>query len=411
MNHEIENKQGSLKEIKITVSLDEMQGYLEKAAEEVAVKGFRPGKAPLKVVRETVGEEKIWHEAIHLAINQTYFQLIKDEKIEVISSPEVEILSDKVNEALVYKATVPVIPEISLPDYKEKAKKVTAKKKEVKIESKEIDEALSMIQKSRAKTVKVSRKSKTGDEVVVDFQAKIDGVPQEGLKGEKAPIILGDKRFIKGFEEELVDLEEGDEKSFTIKVPFSEGQEKDVEFDVKVISVNERELSELTDDFAKSLGEFSGIDDLKEKIGENIKEEKTRRENEVTRGKIMESIIEDLKIEIPEIMISREAENILAEFKSQFTQTRSFENYLKENNKTEEEMKRDWREQAEKRIKVSLLLREIADKEKIVATQEEVEQEVNHYLTHNKDLDRDRLTSYLQDLIRNNKVFKMLESL
>ncbi|MGB3988822.1 MAG: trigger factor, partial [Minisyncoccales bacterium] len=180
MNYKITDKSESSKEIEITVPLEDMQNYLEQAAVnlKLEIKGFRPGKAPLKIVQDAVGEEKLWHEAVHLAINETYFKAINETNMEAISSPQIEIDEIKINQPLTYKASVAIIPELSLPDYKKIAKETFSDKKDVEIETKEIDEAINMIQKSRAKAVRVLRESKNGDEVIVDFQGKIDNTLQ-----------------------------------------------------------------------------------------------------------------------------------------------------------------------------------------------------------------------------------------
>ncbi len=422
MDYKIEEKSKSKREIEVTVSPEEMQKYLEEAARKLSsgmeIKGFRPGKAPLNVVREAVGEERVWHEACHEAINGTYPEVIEKESLEVISAPDVEIMKMVVNEPLVYKASVSIVPEVDLPDYKEKAKKVLSEKKKVEVDPKEIDAAIESIRNSRAKTVKVSREAKNGDEVVITFQGKVDGTAQEGLKGEKMPILLGETKFVEGFEDALLGTKEGEKKNFTVKVPFTEGSEKDVEFDVEVVSVNERELPEVDDEFAKSLGDFSGIEDLKKKIGDNIVAEKEGKENERIRVKIIEAISDDVSVEVPQFLIERETENMVNEFKGQFAQSGgSFEDYLAKSNKTEEQIREEWKGQAEKRIIASLILQEIAKKENIEAEEEELEEQANAYLNRigdektMKGIDRDRLKTYLADIIRNDKVFRMLESL
>ncbi len=422
MEYKIEDKTKSQKEIEVTVLPEDMDKYLEKAAKtlssEIEIKGFRPGKAPLNIIKETVGEERLWHEACHEAINGTYPEIIEKEKIDIISAPEVEIVKMTPNEPLIYKASVSVIPEVTLPDYKAKAKKIIGEKKKIEVDSKEIDQAIDSIKKSRAKTVKVNREAKNGDEVVINFQGKIDGTEQEGLKGEKMPIALGETKFIEGFEDALLGMKEGEKKNFTVKVPFTKDSEKDVEFDVEIIAVNEKELPEIDDEFAKSLGDFSDLNDLKGKIKENVLLEKESKENERIRIKIIESISEDTSVEIPDVLIKRETENMLEEFKTQFSQSGgSFEDYLAKSGKTEDQIKEEWKKQAEKRIMASLVLQEIANKEDIKAEEEELEEQVTAYLNRIgdesaiKNINQEQLKTYMKDIIRNDKVFKMLESL
>lgn len=419
MNYKITDKSESSKEIEITVPLEDMQNYLEQAAVnlKLEIKGFRPGKAPLKIVQDAVGEEKLWHEAVHLAINETYFKAIDETNMEAISSPQIEIDEIKINQPLTYKASVTIIPELSLPDYKKIAKETFSDKKDVEIETKEIDEAINMIQKSRAKAVRVLRESKNGDEVIVDFQGKIDNTLQEGLKGDKVSIVLGEKRFIKEFEEEIVGLKEGDKKDFTIKIPFTKGDHKNVEFNVEIVSVNERELPQIDDDFAKSLGDFSGIEDLKEKIKDNLKVEKEFKKNQSLRVKAIEMIGKESKTEIPELLIEREIDNMIQDLKLQLSQAGlSLKDYLGQEKKEEKDLREEWKPEAQKRIKTSLVLREIAKKEKIMIDEKELKKEVDNYLSQisdentKKKIEIDQLEIYLRERITNEKVFQLLES-
>jgi trigger factor len=419
MNYKITDKSESSKEIEITVPLEDMRNYLEQAAAnlKLEIKGFRPGKAPLKIVQDAVGEEKLWHEAVHLAINETYFKAIDETNMEAISSPQIEIDEIKINQPLTYKASVTIIPELSLPDYKKIAKKTFSDKKDVEIGTKEIDEAINMIQKSRAKAVRVLRESKNGDEVIVDFQGKIDNILQEGLKGDKVSIVLGEKRFIKEFEEEIVGLKEGDKKDFTIKIPFTKGDHKNVEFNVEIVSVNERELPQIDDDFAKSLGDFSGIEDLKEKIKDNLKVEKEFKKNQSLRVKAIEMIGKESKTEIPELLIEREIDNMIQDLKLQLSQAGlSLKDYLGQEKKEEKDLREEWKPEAQKRIKTSLVLREIAKREKIMIDEKELKKEVDNYLSQisdenaKKKIEIDQLEIYLRERITNEKVFQLLES-
>ena len=419
MNYKITDKSESSKEIEITVPLEDMQNYLEQAAVnlKLEIKGFRPGKAPLKIVQDAVGEEKLWHEAVHLAINETYFKAINETNMEAISSPQIEIDEIKINQPLTYKASVAIIPELSLPDYKKIAKETFSDKKDVEIETKEIDEAINMIQKSRAKAVRVLRESKNGDEVIVDFQGKIDNTLQEGLKGDKVSIVLGEKRFIKEFEEEIVGLKEGDKKDFTIKIPFTKGDHKNVEFNVEIVSVNERELPQIDDDFAKSLGDFSGIEDLKEKIKDNLKVEKEFKKNQSLRVKAIEMMGKESKTEIPELLIEREIDNLIQDLKLQLSLAGlTLKDYLGQEKKEEKDLREEWKPEAQKRIKTSLVLREIAKKEKIMIDEKELKKEVDNYLSQisdentKKKIEIDQLEIYLRERITNEKVFQLLES-
>lgn len=418
MQYKINDKPKSKKEIEVTISPKTMENCMIRAAEKLStdntIKGFRPGKAPLNVVKEVLGEERVWNEGCYDAINKSYFKIIEKEGIDAISPPQVEIVKMAVNEPLVYRATVEYLPDIQLPDYKKIAKDVLKEKKEVKVEAKEVEETLKNIQKSRAKTVRVARKSKKGDEVLINFQGKVDGVAQEGLKGEALPIIIGETQFIDGFEKEITGVKEGEKKIFSIEMPINEKEKKAVEFEVEILSVNEKELPEIDDEFAKSLGDFKDVQDLKEKIRENIKLEKEAKEQESIRIKMIEEIGNKSSVDIPEILVNKEAEYMLEEFKSQFAQSGgSFEDYLKRINKKEEDIKKELIPQAEKRIMASLILQKISALEKIEPTTEEIETELNLYLNRFgdklKDTEIDNIKAHISDMLKNRKVFEILE--
>ncbi|MGB3988642.1 MAG: FKBP-type peptidyl-prolyl cis-trans isomerase, partial [Minisyncoccales bacterium] len=237
------------------------------------------------------------------------------------------------------------------------------------------------------------------------------------LKGDKVSIVLGEKRFIKEFEEEIVGLKEGDKKDFTIKIPFTKGDHKNVEFNVEIVSVNERELPQIDDDFAKSLGDFSGIEDLKEKIKDNLKVEKEFKKNQSLRVKAIEMIGKESKTEIPELLIEREIDNMIQDLKLQLSQAGlSLKDYLGQEKKEEKDLREEWKPEAQKRIKTSLVLREIAKKEKIMIDEKELKKEVDNYLSQisdentKKKIEIDQLEIYLRERITNEKVFQLLES-
>ncbi len=422
MDFKISDKEKSKKEIEVTVSIEEMSNYLNKAVEKISskieIKGFRPGKAPKNIVEKNVGKEKIWHEATHDAIEDTYPRVIKESELFIISQPEIDIIISTPNNPFVYKATVSVLPEVKLPDYKSIAKKSLKDKKEIKVEKKEVEKILDTIRKTRAKTVLVNREVKDGDEVEIDFSGKLDGVDQEGIKGEKAKIIVGEKKFIQGFEEQLIGMKKGEEKTITVKMSNpQDGNERDIDFDVKVLEVYERQLPEINEEFAKSLGDFTNPNDLNKKIEENVKLEKEQKEKERLRVKIIEEIGKESSVDIPEIMIEREIDNMFHEFEHQLSQSgMKIEDYLKQIKKTKEEIAKDWEDRAKKRIMTALILQKIAKEEGVKVSEEEVQKESESYLNRihdpktKKELDIERLKVYIEDLLQNEKVFELLEN-
>ncbi len=408
------------KEIKVSLPPKEVEKYSDKAVElvssETKIDGFRPGKAPKEVVEEKVGKERVWKEMCYQALRETYPKIIEENNFFVVSPPEVNVESMEINSNLDYKITVTILSQINLPEYKKIGKEIAKEKKEVKVDEEEVKKTLSSIQNSRAKTRSVSRPLQKGDEITITFEGLINGIKQEGLKGEQQKFIIGEQKFIEGFEENLIGLKPGEESNFSInmKNQEKEGNQK-VDFQVKINDVKEREIPELNDEFASSLGSFSNLNDLHEKVKNNIKFEKELKEKDKNRIKIIDTICEKTKIEIPKEMVEKELDNMIAEYKEQLSKSGlSFDNYLSQIKKTEEDVRSDWYKRAEKRLMASLILSEIAKKEKIEVTDEEVEKETSTYLNRlreqNAELpDYEKLKLYIKDIIQNEKVFQLLE--
>jgi trigger factor len=415
-NNISENK----KEIKVTMSISEVEEYGDKAAElissETKIDGFRPGKAPKSIIIEKFGKERVWNESCYQALNKTYTKILQESDLFIVSSPQVDINSMEIDKPFVYTITIDILPEINLPDCKKISEDILKEKKEIKVEEKEIEKTINEIQKSRAKIKNVSRGLKNNDEAVITFHGSINGVKQKELKREKISFILGEHEFIPGFSNNLIEMKSGDKKTFSVEMTTPNKNEKEkVTFEVEVHDVREREIPELNDDFAVSLGDFKSLTDLKQKIKENIKFEKEIKEREKIRVKIIEGISEKTKINIPESMIEKELDNMISEYKEQLSQSGlSFQDYLNQINKSENEIRKDWKDRAEKRIKASLILQEIARKEKIEITDEEIEKETNSYLSRvnqqeMKAADIEKLKFFIKDILQNEKVFQKLE--
>ncbi len=243
----------------------------------------------------------------------------------------------------------------------------------------------------------------------------------EGGESKNHPVILGDNRFIPGFEKELEGMKAGEEKEFSLKVPADWPREnlvnKDLDFRVKINLVQERDIPEPSDEFAKSLGNFESLDKLKQNIKEGLFTEKELREKERIRMELIEKVAKDSQIDIPEILIENELEKMIGELEHNvLSMGLEFDRYLREIKKTTEDLKKEWRNQAEKRVKIGLVLREIIKKEKIEANEEEITDKANETLKQypgieeaGKNIDPVRLREYAENVIKNEKAFQLLE--
>lgn len=314
---------------------------VEKIQKTVEVPGFRKGNVPEDVLVNKVGEMSILQEAAEMALQEAYPHILSENNIEAIGYPQINITKIAPNSPLGFKIKTAVMPEIKIGDYKKIAKEATSGKKEVKVESREVDEAIENIRKNVA-TQEAAQKAKS-----------------ENTEMPK--------------QEDLV-------------------------------------LPELNQDFLKKLGDFKTVDDLKAKLGENMKLEKERVEKDKSRNEIIEKIIEKSEISIPEVLVESELAKMIAQLKDDITKAGlKYEDYLKQVNKTEEDIRKEWRSGAEKRAKMQLILNKIATEEKIVPEKDQVEKEVEHLLKHYPEASKDRVQVYVETMLTNEKVFQFLE--
>jgi len=418
MKTSIKNLQKSQIEILVEIPTEEFKKFYDETifslGEDLEVKGFRKGKVPKEILEKEIGQERIFKEAVEVAIRKNYLKAILENKIEAISQPKIEILSSK--EGLIFKALISVLPEIILPDYKKIASEI--KRQEISITKEEIEESLIQLQKSRAKFIFENRPAKKEDFVEIEFQSpKIEG----GLK-RKDSFILGQGHLIPGFEENLEGMNPGEEKEFSLRFPESHFQKEFagnlINFKVKMNSVQKVELPEINDEFAKSLGKFESFNNLKENIKEGLIAEKEIAENQRVRQEILAKITEKSSLEIPKVLIETEKNRLLEDLKGRIFEIFkiSFSDYLNKIKKSEEEIKNSFSPQAEERIKNSLILREISNREKIEVSEEEIKGEINQFLKNYpiekaKELDLEKLKIYYEEVIRDEKTFRLLESL
>jgi len=298
---------------------------------------------------------------------------------------------------------------------------IKAKKNEVRVEKKEVENSLEYLKKSRAKTITVNKPAQKGNRVEVDFEVRHGGVKIENGVSKNHPLILGEGKFLPGFERELEKMSAGEEKDFSIKVPADwpdkRVADKNLDFKVKMNLVQERQIPELNDEFAKSLGSFETLDALRKSISDGLLEEKETKEKQRIRIELIEKLAKDSKIEVPDNLINEESERMINEFKFSITGFGlDFGKYLQEINKTVDELKNEWKEQAEKRVRVAICLKMIAEKEKIEVSDEEVGNKIDEELKNypdikeaRKSIDPEKLKDYTKEVLRNEKVLGLLE--
>jgi len=307
--------------------------------------------------------------------------------------------------------------KIELANYKG----LMATQRESKVEEKEIESALKYIQNSRAKTITVNKPAEKGNRIEIDFEVRCGGVKVENGESKNHPLILGEGQFLPGFEKELEGMKAGEEKEFSLKVPDDWADKrvagKGLDFKVKMNLVQERQVPELNDEFAISLGKFKSFEEFKKSVVDGLKQEKELTDKQRMRIELIEQVANSSKIEVPKELVDMELENMINEFKLSITQFGlDFETYLLQIKSTLDELKNSWRVQAEKRAKIGLCIKAIADKEKIIPTTEEIEEKMNQELMRypdvekvKKEIDLVALKEYTEGVIINEKVFALLE--
>ena len=434
MNHTLTTLPKSQIEIEVTLPFTEFELHVKRAAaalsEERDIEGFRRGKAPYEAVKNKFGESTIYERAAEHAVRKTYPSLMENlednppegmKQFLPVGSPEITITKLAPGNELIYKAKIALMPSVELPDYQSIAKKLAAGKKEVSVTEDEITKTLEWIRESRMEVAPVEREARDGDGVEVDFEIRHNGVKWENGESKNHPLVIGKKTFIPGFEEHLIGMKVDEEKNFSLTLPDDWRDKalagKSIDIHVIMKLVKERNLPELTDDYVKQLGAFENLDALKKNISEGLLQEKKEKEQQRVRVIIIEAIAEKIKVELPDILVEREIEKMTDELKQSIEQMgMKWDDYLLHLKKTGDELKAEWRTEAEKRVRIGLTLRDIATREKINPTEEEIKQKSDEFLKQygspkdaEKQIDPDRLREYARGIVKNEKVFEFLE--
>ena len=428
-NAEIKKLPKSEVEMKITVGWDEWKKYIDEAVAEISkemkIPGFRSGKAPRDIVEKKVGSNMILEEAAQKAIQATYPQILEKEKVEAIGQPKAEILKIAEGNDFEYKIVTAVVPEAELKDWQDKIKKVNKEYRDKKAEVKDedVEKELSQLAQSRVQLVAVEREAKDGDSVLIDFQVKRQGVPIEGGTSKNHPLVLGKGVFIPGFEENVIGMKAGEEKEFELKFP-EEYHEKSLAgnpatFSVKLNAVQERKTPEVNDAFAKSLGKFETLEELKKNMGEGLLKEKAEQLKEKKRAEYIEKLVESTKAELPEVLEHEELHRMIGELEMQLSGMGiTFDKYLEQIKKSQDDVEKEWQPQAEKRILAALALEKVAKEKEIEVPAEKIEAEINRTMAQyknvkdvEKNIDLAKLYNYVKGNLQNEEVLEMMEKM
>ncbi len=390
MKTDIKKLPKSLVEISFEISPEEMTPYLERAAgrvsERLKVPGFRPGKAPLDVVLNHAGPMAVWEDAAEEAVRKIYVQTIEAEKIAAIGSPHIEVVKLAPGNAFAFKSTVPELPDVTLGDLSA----IKISRREVSIDDAKVNKTLGDLQKMQSReTASDAPLQKTG-KVTINMSIAMDGVPISGGEAKEHSVYMEEEYYIPGMKEKLLGAKKGDSLSFKLPFPKEHFQKnlagREADFTINVTGVYELTKPELNDVFAQSVGHKT-ITELRDIIKKNMESEAAQKEDERFEIEFLEKAAAQTAFgDIPDILINEESIKMLRELKENITrQGMVFEDYLSKIGKTADQLKLDFTPDALKRVKVALLLRRIAETQKLDVSEKEINEEADRIRAMYKD--------------------------
>lgn len=396
---------------------------LQELSKDLKVAGFRKGKVPAEIAEKELGPERVLYYAGDLAIRKIYVSTIVSANIPAIGEPKIDLKKIKKGEDLEFTATVELLPEVKLKDYQKEIDKINKKFSQQKIEVSEEDikKELEILANQRAKLVTVNREAQKGDQVEVDFDVFLNKVLVEGGSARKQPVVIGANRFIPGFEEQLIGLAAGDKKEFELTFPKDYHAKhlagKKATFKVKVNLVQERILPDLDDEFAKSIGQFKSLAELKENIKQGLEHELVHKKEDQWKKELIEALITKSDFPIPDVLIEDEIKVMMRELENDLMRMGlNKEQYFQQVKTSEEKLKEQWRQkQAPDRVKAALILKHLAEKNKLEPDKKEIQEKVNQILQqqalYGRDTDKldvQRIYEAVKGSLANEKVFTWL---
>lgn len=415
----------TLAKLEISANTEELakvkSKVLKKLGGKVKVSGFREGKAPESMVEKSLDQNLLQTEFLDEAVNMMYFEAIKSEKIRPVSQPKVNVTKFVPFSELEFTMQVECVGDIKTGDYK---KIKVSKNPAENVTTKDVEEVLENLATRLAEKKDVDRKAKLTDQVWIDFSGVDDKKqPIKGADGKDYPLVLGSNTFIPGFEDNVVGLSKGDKKTFDVTFPKNYGakdlQNKKVTFTITVNKVQEVIKPAYDDAFASKIGPFKSIDQLKEDINKQLQTEKNNEASRAFEVAVVDAVVAKSSVEIPQVMIDEQVEYMIAELKRNATyRGMTYEDFLKNEGKTEDEYKKDVLvPDATKRLTTGLVLGDIADKEAIDVSDQELKSYINSLKAQYQDktmqdqLDKPENQRELSARLRSEKTVKYLASL
>lgn len=381
MKAEFISKDKNVVKFNMEISAEEFEAGIVKAYQKekgkFVVDGFRKGKVPRKIIEARFGEDVFFEEAINLILQEEYPKAVDELGLAVINRPDLDIDGIKKGEGFVVNVTVEVYPEIEVKDYKG----VEIEKISEELDEDAVQKELEALQKRNARLVSVDREAQDGDTVIIDYAGFVGEDQFEGGTAENHSLKLGSGAFIPGFEEQLIGKKAGEEVE--VKVTFPEEYHapdlagKEAVFKCKVHEVKAEELPKLDDDFASDVSEFDTLDEFKKDLQEKLEESAKKTAVQRMQDAAVRAVVDANDFDIPEVIVDDEIQAMIRDFDRQLSyQGLNIQQFMQFSGKEMEEIKKEFKEDAEKRAKTKMVIEAVAKKENFEVTDEEIEEDL-----------------------------------
>lgn len=382
MSLQVEKLEKNMVKLTIEASAEEFEAATEKAylknRSKMNVQGFRKGKAPRKIIEKMYGKEVFYEDAANNIIPDAYEKAATESGLDLVSQPDIDVVQIESGKTFIFTATVAVKPEVTLGEYKG----IEVKKAELTVTDEELNGELDKVREQNSRLISIEdRPAKDNDQTIIDFEGFVDGVPFEGGKGTDYSLTLGSHSFIDTFEDQLIGKKIGEEVEVNVKFPEEyQAQElagKDAMFKVTIKEIKEKELPELDDEFATDVSEFETLAVYKEDLKAKLLEKKEKEAKRAKEDEVVDKIIENATMEIPDAMLDTQVRQMADEFAQRIQQQGlTVEQYFQFTGMDSKKFIETLKPQATKRIQSRLVLETIAKAENITATDDDLEKEI-----------------------------------
>ena len=376
-----EKLEKSMVELQFSIDAETFKAAVNNAfkreGKKYAIPGFRKGKAPRQMIEKMYGSDIFHYDAVNDLFPEAYEAAVKEAKIDVVGRPDPEVVSMSEADGVVLKVKVAVKPEVELGEYAG----LTVTKEAKNVNEADVDAEVKRMQDRNGRLLTREGAAENGDTVDIDFEGFVDGKAFEGGKAEHYSLVLGSGSFIPGFEDQVVGHSAGEEFDVNVKFPEEYGAAelagKDATFKIKLHEVKYKELPALDDDFAKDVSEYDTLDELKDSIRNNIKTNLDKQAEQKVENDLMDQVIANMKADIPDAMVDSRIDELVQDFEYRISQQGlKLADYLKYMGMNIEQFRAQFKEQADKQVKMRLAMEAIVAKEGITASDEEFEEEV-----------------------------------